>query len=205
YALNGSLYEYYMDVEHLDWSAKMRVIMGTIYCLNYTNHDLNPPVSHSNLNSISILLTYDFAAKVNTYFYSISFPTSTAGDEYKKSELPPQQSPETDVYNFGIMLLEITSRKLSYSEEQGHLVNRIFACLNNMTPNSHAFIYYMEKQQVDHGYENMVEIDGYLNLFGLMKRRFLNFKNQHYIKELEQFQSLAKAQYPKVIISKVPL
>jgi hypothetical protein len=52
------------EVEHLDWSARMRVIMGTAYCLQYMHHDLNPPVSHSNLNSVSILLTDDFAAKV---------------------------------------------------------------------------------------------------------------------------------------------
>jgi hypothetical protein len=37
--------------------------------------------------------------------------------------LPPQQGPETDVYNFGVLLLEIISAKLPYSEEQGHLVN----------------------------------------------------------------------------------
>ncbi|CAL5189497.1 unnamed protein product [Lathyrus oleraceus] len=64
-----------------------------------------------------------------------------------------------------------------------------------------------EKEQEDHGYENkgvdvgnMAETDGYLNLFGLMKQRFLNFKNQKYIKELEHFQSLAKAQYPKFMV-----
>jgi hypothetical protein len=50
-------------------------------------------------------------------------PASTVGDESKKSELPPPQGPETDVYNFGILLLEIISGKLPYSEEQGHLVN----------------------------------------------------------------------------------
>ncbi|KAL5079357.1 hypothetical protein RYX36_007778, partial [Vicia faba] len=65
YALNGSLYEHLHvnDVEHLDWSARMLVIMGTTYCLHYMSQDLNPSVSHSNLNLISILLTYDFAAK----------------------------------------------------------------------------------------------------------------------------------------------
>ncbi|XP_045828208.1 beta carbonic anhydrase 5, chloroplastic-like isoform X1 [Trifolium pratense] len=46
----------------------------------------------------------------------------------------------------------------------------------------------------------MVETDGYMNLFGLMKQRFLNFKNQKYIKELEHFQSLAEAQYPKFMV-----
>ncbi|XP_058747782.1 beta carbonic anhydrase 5, chloroplastic-like [Vicia villosa] len=66
---------------------------------------------------------------------------------------------------------------------------------------------FKEKQQEDHGYENkgvdvrnMAEINGYMNLFGLMKQRFLNFKNQKYIKELEHYQSLAKAQYPKFMV-----
>ncbi|KAJ1375805.1 Carbonic anhydrase [Sesbania bispinosa] len=47
---------------------------------------------------------------------------------------------------------------------------------------------------------NMAEIDGHQNLFGLMKQRFLCFKNQKYIKELEHFQALAEAQYPKFMV-----
>lgn len=49
----------------------MRIIMGTAYCLQYMHHDLNPPVAHSNLNSVSILLTDDFAAKVYTFPFSL--------------------------------------------------------------------------------------------------------------------------------------
>ncbi|KAL5131470.1 hypothetical protein HKD37_12G034358 [Glycine soja] len=45
-----------------------------------------------------------------------------------------------------------------------------------------------ENQGLDKG--NMAKIDGYQNLFGLMKQR----------KELEHFQALAEAQFPKVII-----
>ncbi|TKY56329.1 hypothetical protein E2542_SST20772 [Spatholobus suberectus] len=57
-----------------------------------------------------------------------------------------------------------------------------------------------ENKGLDEG--NMAEIDGYQNLFGLMKQRFLSFKNQIYIKELEHFQALSEAQSPKVITNR---
>lgn len=51
------------EMEHLDWSARMRIIMGTAYCLQYM-HELNPPIAHSKLVSSRIYLTDDYAAKV---------------------------------------------------------------------------------------------------------------------------------------------
>lgn len=51
-------------MDHLDWNARMRIIMGTAYCLQYMHHELNPPVAHSNLSSHCIYLTDDYAAKV---------------------------------------------------------------------------------------------------------------------------------------------
>ncbi|XP_014521835.1 beta carbonic anhydrase 5, chloroplastic isoform X2 [Vigna radiata var. radiata] len=55
-----------------------------------------------------------------------------------------------------------------------------------------------ENQSTDKG--NMSETDGYQNLFGLMKQRFMSFKNKKYIKELEHFQALAEAQSPKFMV-----
>ncbi|KRH42871.1 hypothetical protein GLYMA_08G116600v4 [Glycine max] len=134
YAPNGNLFEHLhvKEVEPLDWSTRMRVIMGTAYCLQYMHHDLNPPVAHSNLNSIAILLTDDFAAKISEISFGKHAKTNTTGDEsHKSSELPPQADPETDVYNFGVLLLEIISGKLPYSEEQGHLANWAAEHLND--------------------------------------------------------------------------
>lgn len=43
-------------------------------------------------------------------------------DEKENSELPLLTNPETNIYSFGVLLLEIISGKLPFSEEQGHLV-----------------------------------------------------------------------------------
>ncbi|KAH9625731.1 hypothetical protein KSS87_007927 [Heliosperma pusillum] len=66
YAPNGNLYEHLhvKDMDHLDWTTRMRIVMGTCYCLEYMHHELNPPVFHPNLQSDAILLTDDYAAKV---------------------------------------------------------------------------------------------------------------------------------------------
>ncbi|KAK7318810.1 hypothetical protein RJT34_03517 [Clitoria ternatea] len=139
YAPNGNLFEHLhvKEGEHLDWTARMRVIMGTAYCLQYMHHDLNPPVAHFNLNSESILLTDDFAAKIS----EISFGKNrtslnhTSGDESHKSELPPHADPETNVYSFGVLLLEIISGKLPSSEEYGFILNWAAEHLNDKKSN----------------------------------------------------------------------
>ncbi|XVF25635.1 hypothetical protein REPUB_Repub13aG0230300 [Reevesia pubescens] len=123
YAPNGSLFEHLHveEMEHLDWNVRMRIIMGVAYCLQYMHHDLNPPVAHPNLTSTTIFLTDDYAAKVADIGMSNAAPESkNSGDgESKHSELPPLVDPEVNVYSFGILLLEIISGKLPYSEEQG--------------------------------------------------------------------------------------
>ncbi|OIW00510.1 hypothetical protein TanjilG_24240 [Lupinus angustifolius] len=135
YAPNGSIFEHLhaKEVEHhLDWSARMRIIMGTAYSLEYM-HDREPPVSHTNLSSLYILLTDDYAAKIGemTFGQCLITPSNRKGDPSKKCELPPHCDPETNVYDFGILLLEIISGRLPYSEEQGTLVNWATEYLND--------------------------------------------------------------------------
>ncbi|XP_057985350.1 protein MALE DISCOVERER 1-like [Hevea brasiliensis] len=112
------------EMEHLDWSARMKIIMAIAYCLQYMHHDLNPPVAHSNLNSHNIFLTDDYAttmAEISFLPQDSSKSKSSSDNEFVHSTLPPLADVEKNVYCFGILLLEIISGKLQYLEEQGSL------------------------------------------------------------------------------------
>ncbi|XP_011101397.1 protein MALE DISCOVERER 2 isoform X2 [Sesamum indicum] len=136
FAPNGTLFEHLHDedLEHLDWNARMRIIMGTAYCLQHM-HDLNPPVVHANLASKEIFLTDDYAAKIgDVTFWSelIAKTKKTTENDAEHSELPPL-AVETNIHSFGILLLEIISGKLPYSEEEGDIVNWACTYLNDKT------------------------------------------------------------------------
>ncbi|KAL5707768.1 hypothetical protein ACHQM5_018630 [Ranunculus cassubicifolius] len=143
YAPSGSLFEHLHveEVEHLDWNARMRIIMGVGYCLQHV-HELNPPVAIDGLKSASVLLTDDNAAKVaDMGFWAKLQPKSktVSGElsklnmsgELENSELPLNVDAETNVYCFGLLLLEIISGKLPYSEKDGPIVDWAFQYLNN--------------------------------------------------------------------------
>ncbi|KAL3522496.1 hypothetical protein ACH5RR_015330 [Cinchona calisaya] len=132
YAPNGNLFEHLhvKELEHLDWSARMRIIMGTAYCLQHM-HGLNPPVTQFNLNSKTIFLTDDYAAKIADCGFWAEFVPKSGENEADNSELPPLQDDETDVYNFGVLLLEVISGKLPYSEEHVPLLNWAAEYLND--------------------------------------------------------------------------
>ncbi|XP_010922598.1 protein MALE DISCOVERER 2 [Elaeis guineensis] len=115
YAPNGTLFEHLhiKEAEQLDWAARLRVAMGIVYCLEHM-HQLNPPVVLRNLNSSSIYLTEDYAAKISDLGFS---------DLEKEHESASDGSDqESIVYKFGIILLEIISGRLQFSQDDGLLV-----------------------------------------------------------------------------------
>ncbi|KAL5707539.1 hypothetical protein ACHQM5_018430 [Ranunculus cassubicifolius] len=141
YAPSGSLFEHLHEMEHLDWNMRMRIIMGVAYCLQYT-HELNPPIAIDGIKSNWIFLSDDFAAKVADMSVwadirakskmSGELPKSKLSGELSEySELPSTVDPETNVYSFGLLLLEIISGKLPYSEKEGSLLDWASQYLND--------------------------------------------------------------------------
>ncbi|XP_024980234.1 inactive receptor-like serine/threonine-protein kinase At2g40270 [Cynara cardunculus var. scolymus] len=105
YAPNGTLFEHLhiQEAEHLDWAMRMRIAMGMAYCLDYM-HQLTPPISHKNLNSSSVNLTEDYAAKISDF--GLCNDSSAANTE---------PTPESNVYSFGIILFEMITGRIPYA------------------------------------------------------------------------------------------
>ncbi|XP_078429406.1 protein MALE DISCOVERER 2-like [Wolffia australiana] len=125
YAQNGQLYDHLhvknCDTEPLLWPMRMRIVMGIAYCLQHMHHSISPPFIVPILKSEYILLTDDFAAKITQIgsWRDVGAKGEAAGKE-DFSELCTL--PEHNVYEFGLLLLEIISGKRPYHDEQSSLV-----------------------------------------------------------------------------------
>ncbi|KAH6777761.1 hypothetical protein C2S52_006909 [Perilla frutescens var. hirtella] len=106
YAPNGTLFEHLhiREAEHLDWPMRMRIAMGTAYCLEHM-HQMIPPFIHRNFKSSAVCLTEDYAAKISDFGFS---------DERSS---PPEREPDaqSNVYSFGVVLYEMITGKLPYT------------------------------------------------------------------------------------------
>lgn len=142
YASNGTLYDHLhnKESEHLDWATRMRIVMGTAYGLSYMHHELVPPASHLNLDSTSIFLTDDYAAKVANF--AVSKMSMVRSDRQKPSfrsvigyddSDADRHSPdfESNMHSFGILLLEVISGRVPHSELTGSLVEWANEYLND--------------------------------------------------------------------------
>uniref|UniRef100_A0ACD5VDK8 Uncharacterized protein n=1 Tax=Avena sativa TaxID=4498 RepID=A0ACD5VDK8_AVESA len=115
YAPNGTLSDHlHVKVyEHLDWAARMRIIMGMAYCLQYMHHELDPPVAVNDMRSDAIFLTDDYAAKiadVGVWKELADKAKATKEDGSSRSVSPPDLA--GNVFCFGALLIEIISGKL---------------------------------------------------------------------------------------------
>lgn len=103
------------EAEHLDWTTRLRIAMGIAYCLNHM-HQLSPPVIMKNLNSSSIYLTEDYAAKVSDIrFWVESEATNSSLSHLSGTLEAPILEPKNNVYVYGLLLIEILSGRIPTS------------------------------------------------------------------------------------------
>ncbi|GJN38061.1 hypothetical protein PR202_gb27069 [Eleusine coracana subsp. coracana] len=126
FAPNGSLSQHLhiKEFEHLDWPARMRIIMGIAYCLQYTHHELDPPVAINDVCSETVYMTDDYAAKMAdaSIWKEVANKAKTAKeDSSSRSEAPPDLV--SNVYCFGALLIEIISGKLPEQDDPESLCN----------------------------------------------------------------------------------
>ncbi|KAJ3694154.1 hypothetical protein LUZ60_009634 [Juncus effusus] len=109
------------EFEHLGWEVRMRIIMGMSYCLQHMHHELNPPVTLPSLQSNTVFLTDDYAAKLTdmSLWKEVIRKRNLSKDGESDLSESAKQNCAMNIYNFGLVLLEIISGKLPQQEDGG--------------------------------------------------------------------------------------
>ncbi|KAL0464475.1 UNVERIFIED_CONTAM: Serine/threonine-protein kinase-like protein [Sesamum latifolium] len=125
---NGTLY----DVLHSNsrpptWGRRIKLAMQTAKAID-TLHSLNPPVIHRDIKSANVLIDRNFNARlgdfglalrcVDDYRLRSTPPAGTMGYLDPCYVTPDNLSTKTDVFSFGILLLEIISGRKAI--DMGH-------------------------------------------------------------------------------------
>ncbi|XP_075520272.1 serine/threonine-protein kinase-like protein At3g51990 [Primulina tabacum] len=116
---NGTLYDVlHLSSKLLNWGRRIKLALQTAKAID-TLHSLNPPVIHRDIKSANILIDRNFNARlgdfglalrcVDDYRLRSTPPAGTMGYLDPGYVTPDNLSTKTDVFSFGILLLEIIS------------------------------------------------------------------------------------------------
>ncbi|KAL9242627.1 hypothetical protein vseg_016611 [Gypsophila vaccaria] len=107
--------------DHLDWDARLNILAGSAKGIAYLHHDCSPRIIHRDIKSSNILLDANLDARVSDFGLAkllkdeeSHITTIVAGTfgylapEYMQSG---RATEKTDVYSFGVLVLEVLSGK----------------------------------------------------------------------------------------------
>ncbi|KAK3418798.1 hypothetical protein EUGRSUZ_H03361 [Eucalyptus grandis] len=130
-SLDDLLHDLPPDREPLDWNTRMMIAAGAARGLNYLHNEADPPVIHRDMKTSNILLDEKYQAKLSDFGLAKFGPTGdkthvstrvlgTQGYCAPEYGLSGKLTKKSDIYSFGVVLLEIItgSRALEYVD--GH-------------------------------------------------------------------------------------
>jgi serine/threonine protein kinase len=113
----------------LDWSKRMRIALGAARGLLYLHEQCNPKIIHRDVKAANILLDGNFEAIVGDFglvklldrqeSHVTTAVWDTIGHIAPEYLSTGQSSEKTDVYGFGILLLELITGPKTLSNGHG--------------------------------------------------------------------------------------
>jgi serine/threonine protein kinase len=133
YMPNGSL----GDLLHsskggmLGWQTRFKIILDAAEGLSYLHHDCVPPIVHRDVKSNNILIDGDYGARVADFGVakvvdltgkapkSMSVIAGSCGYIAPEYAYTLRVNEKSDIYSFGVVILEIVTRKRPNAAELG--------------------------------------------------------------------------------------
>ncbi|KAF4374537.1 hypothetical protein F8388_016088 [Cannabis sativa] len=125
-----------MEIPELSWKRRLSIICGVAQALDYLHNDCTNRVLHRDIKSSNIMLDSEFNAKLGDFglariiqqsqktHHTTKEIAGTPGYMAPESFLTGRATMETDVYAFGVLVLEVISgRKPGSQNEENSFTN----------------------------------------------------------------------------------
>ncbi|KAF8022347.1 hypothetical protein BT93_F0010 [Corymbia citriodora subsp. variegata] len=147
---NGTLYHHIHDKRSTvlqSWKNRLKIALEAALALEYLHSLADPPVIHSDVKSLNILLDEEYSAKVSNFGASVLIsPGKTHIAERIQGTigyLDPEYlttgelTTESDVYSFGVVLVELligeTPTRRAKSGEKTNIIQSFISAGENQT------------------------------------------------------------------------
>ncbi|KAK2450339.1 protein STRUBBELIG-RECEPTOR FAMILY [Trifolium repens] len=131
----------------LSWGLRLRIAIGVAQALDYLHSTFSPPVTHGNLKAANILLDENLMPHVSDCGLAILKPLTNTKAKARASEIairdsgydshnhaqPGTSSTKSDIFAFGVLLLELLSGRKPFESfmpiglHQGFMIARVWS------------------------------------------------------------------------------
>uniref|UniRef100_I1QN97 Protein kinase domain-containing protein n=1 Tax=Oryza glaberrima TaxID=4538 RepID=I1QN97_ORYGL len=122
--------------ESLNWASRVRILLEAAQGLDYLHTGCNRPIIHRDVKTSNILLGQNLQAKIADFGLSKVYVSDmqthmSATAAGSMGYIDPQYyltgriTESSDIYSFGVVLLEVVTGERPIIQDQGHIIQRI--------------------------------------------------------------------------------